>query len=277
MFKMFKPKYIMGILLALAAFALDYYIFFGTRWFYAGVVVSLIIIFIIPWLDFINETKRQKEIELSFLEFSRNLVESVKSGITIPRAVLYISNKEYGSLTPYVKKLSAQIELGIPVRRALQTFADDTKNSVIKRSISIMNEAERSGGDIRDVLDSIVGSVLNVKKLKEERRTSVYSQVVQGYLVFFIFIAIMLLLQLWLFPKLTGISGNLDTGISGANLQASSVNIDRIFFSLIMIQGFFAGIMIGKFSEGTLKQGLIHSFILITIAALIVTTAKGGI
>ena len=274
---MFKAKYLAGIIAALIAFAADYYLLFGTRWFYPGIVVCLIIALAWQWIDFINETKRQKEIEIAFLEFSRNLVESVKSGIAIPRAVMYVSNKEYRSLTPYVKKLAGQIELGIPVRKALWTFANDTKNPVIKRSISIMNEAERSGGDIRDVLDSIVSSVLNVKKLKEERRASVYSQVVQGYLVFFIFIAIMLVLELWLFPKLGGISGGLETGISGENLQASTIDIDKIFFSLIIIQGFFAGIMIGKFSEGTLKQGLIHSFILMMLAALIVTTAKGGI
>ncbi|HLC55550.1 MAG TPA: type II secretion system F family protein, partial [Candidatus Nanoarchaeia archaeon] len=153
----------------------------------------------------------------------------------------------------------------------------DTKNSVIHRSISIMNEAERSGGDIRDVLDSIVESVFQVKKLKEERKSGVYSQVMQGYFVFFIFIGIMLVMQLWLFPKLTSIAGTLETSIAGANLKGSDVMLDKIFFSLLMIQGFFAGIAIGKFSDGTIKQGLVHSFILMLLAALIVTTIKGGI
>jgi len=50
-----------------------------------------------------------------------------------------------------------------------------------------------------------------------------------------------------------------------------------VFFSLIMIQGFFAGLMIGKFSEGTLKTGLLHSLIMMVFAALLVTTLKGGI
>lgn len=55
------------------------------------------------------------------------------------------------------------------------------------------------------------------------------------------------------------------------------MNLDRLFFSLIMIQAFFAGVMVGKFSEGSIKQGLLHSLILMTISALIVTTVKGGI
>ena len=119
--------------------------------------------------------------------------------------------------------------------------------------------------------------MFNVKKLKLERKASVFSQIVQGYIVFFVFIGIMLILQLWLFPKLTGLSTTLDTGVGGISLKSAGFDFDKIFFALIMIKGFFAGIMIGKFSEGTIKQGLIHSLILMTAAALIVTTAKGGI
>jgi hypothetical protein len=44
-----------------------------------------------------------------------------------------------------------------------------------------------------------------------------------------------------------------------------------------MVQGFFGGLVIGKFSEGNIKNGLIHSLILMTLAALIITTVKGGI
>lgn len=273
----FKPVYFIGILLAIILLVIDFYIFYGTRWFAAGVIVCITIAWSLPWIDFLNENKRQREIELSFLEFTRNLVESIKSGISIPRSILHVATKDYGALTPYIKKLAGQIEIGIPVRKALVTFANDTENNIIIRAVSIVNEAERSGGDIRDVLDSIVDSVFNVKKLKLERKASVFSQIVQGYIVFFVFIGIMLILQLWLFPKLTGLSTSIDTGVGGINIQNAGFNFDKIFFLLIMIQGFFAGIMIGKFSEGTLKQGLIHSLILMTAAALIVTTAKGGI
>jgi hypothetical protein len=90
----------------------------------------------------------------------------------------------------------------------------------------------------------------------------------------------MLVLQLWLFPKLSGMSETLKGGMSvlgGLMSEGKQMNLDVVFFSLIMIQGFFAGIMIGKFSEGTIKQGLIHSLILMVSAALIITTAKGGI
>ena len=92
----------------------------------------------------------------------------------------------------------------------------------------------------------------------------------------------MLVLQVKLFPQLTKISsggGSLFSGITGGASSSGSAgfDLDRIFFILVLIQGFFAGLMIGKFTENSLKKGIIHSVILVTVAALIVTTVKGGI
>lgn len=280
----FKSRYFVGIFIALIIIGISFYVthflHYFERWFWASVVIALVFGSLQIWADFARELKRQKQIELQFLEFTRSLVESVKGGISVPNAIRHVSTKDFGALTPYVKKLANQMEWGIPVHRALVTFAKDTENDVIKRAISIIIEADESGGDIEDILDSVTGSVANVKKMKEERKASVYSQVLQGYIVFFVFIAIMLVLQLWLFPKLGGMSETLkgSVGMLGGLVgKGTQMNLDTIFFSLIMIQGFFAGVMIGKFSEGTIKQGLIHSAVLMTSAALIITTAKGGI
>ncbi len=275
----FKPSYFIGITLGIVLLAVDIALFLGTRWFLAGLVVSMSIILIQIVADIYKENKKQKEIELQFLEFIRNLTESVKSGISIPRSIIHVSKKDFTVLNPFIQKLSNQIESGITTRRALQIFSADTGNIVIKRSVSIIVEAEQSGGDISDILTAVVDSVINVKKIKEERKSSAYSQIVQGYIVFYIFIAIMLTMQLWLFPKLVGLSSTLQGGISGNVLggTAGSFNLDNVFFSMIMIQGFFAGIMIGKFSEGSIKNGLVHSLILMITSALLITTIKGTI
>jgi len=276
----FKPSYLFGITLGMIILGADFVLFLGKRLFWPLVILALTIAWIQFWIDYFNEIKRQKQIELQFLEFIRNLAESVKSGISIPKSITNISNKDYGALSPYVKKLKNQIEWGIPTNKAFVTFSLDTQNTIIKRSASIIIEAEQSGGDITDILTSVVESVINVKKMKEERKASVYGQIVQGYAVFYIFIAIMLVLQLWLFPKLIGLSGQLQGGLAGGLLggtiggAAESFSFDSIFFTLILVQGFFAGLMIGKFSEGTLKNGLFHSLIFMTSAALIITTLR---
>src|SRR3989344_2780885 len=194
----FKKIYLVWVFVALIIISFDVYSYFNIaslkRWFWPILVLAINVSWAHFWIDFRNENTRQKEIELKFLEFIRNLVEAVKSGIPIPKAVLQVGDKDYGALTPYVKKLAYQIEWGIPMHNALIIFADDTENNVIKRSISIIIEADQSGGNISDILQSVSTSVVNIKKIKEERKSSISSQIVQGYIVFVIFIIVMLVL-----------------------------------------------------------------------------------
>lgn len=279
----FKKEYLIGAGIGAFLLLIDVLYFWKTRWFLAMIVLAISVAWSQFWLDFFKEQKRQKEIEEKFLEFVRALVGTAKSGISIPQALKQTADKDYGALTKYTKKLANQLEWGIPVHDALTTFSRDTGNAVIKRSVSIVIEAEKSGGDMENVLASVTDSVVHVKKMKAERRSETYSQMVQGYIVFFIFIGIMLLLQLKLFPTLEGMSGTMETGLGSMGMlggmfgEGEAADLDKIFFSLLMIQGLFAGVMIGKFSEGTIKQGLVHSLALMTIAALIVTIIKGGI
>ncbi len=271
----FKKEYLIGISFGILLIILDILYFLKTRWFFAMIVLAIVSSVIQFLLEIKKEQDRQKEIEEKFIEFVRALVGTVKSGISIPQALRQIADKDYGALTKYTKKLAYQLEWGIPVDTALLTFSKDTGNTVIKRTLSIVLEAEKSGGDMESVLESVTDSVMHVKKMKAERKAETYSQMVQGYIVYVVFIGIMLLLQLKLFPLMQGMSGT--TGLEGMGMvggmfgEGEATNMDMIFFALLMVQGFFAGIMIGKFAEGSLKQGLMHSLILMTISALIVT------
>ncbi|RME55004.1 hypothetical protein D6777_02010 [Candidatus Woesearchaeota archaeon] len=289
----FKSTYLIGISIAIIIIIADFLLFFSfkepvgptVRWFYPILIVAFSIGWAQFWYDYLMELKRMKRLEEKFLDFVRNMGSAVKSGISIPSAILQAAAKDYGELNPYLNKLANQIRLGIPIHQALVTFAKDTTNTTIQRAIAIVIEAEASGGDIQQVLESVTSSLVSVRKLQEERKSSTYSQIVNGYIVYFVFIAIMLVMQLYLFPKLSAMAGS-NAGGMGAGISllggtssgsTAKVNLDKIFFALIMIQGFFAGIMIGKFSEGSVKKGLVHSLILVTLGALIVTTAKGGI
>ncbi len=281
-----KTRHVLFIILGVIILILDFYFFFGikTRWFKPLIVVALVAAGSQFLIDFLRENKRQKELETKFLEFVRALVQTVKSGVSIPKAILQIANEDYGALTPYVKKLAYQIEWGFPLHEALNTFSKDTNNNVIKKSVSIVTEAEKSGGNMGDVLQAVTDSVFSIKKIKEERRSSVYSQMVQGYIVFFVFIAIMLVMQIYLIPKIAVLGGEASIGLTGTAISglgqpgattASIEELDKIFLWLIIIQGLFAGLMIGKFTEGEYKMGVYHSFILMVVGYLIISTARG--
>lgn len=226
-----------------------------------------------------NESKKEQEINEMFLEFSRNLAESVNIGTPISKSIINMAKKKYGALTPHIEKLGNQISLGIPVHRAFENFASDVNNSVISRAVTLISEAERAGGEIDYILDSVAESISQIEKLKTERKAAVSSLVAQGYIIYFIFIGIMLMMEFKILPlaaqvsSLKGLSSNSLTLSEGA-LQApvfSSDNLSNLFLSLLLAQGFFCGFAIGKLTEGNLKAGIKHSFIMM-ISAFLITT-----
>jgi len=236
-------------------------------------------IIVFPFIvDLAIENKRDQQINEMFLEFSRNLAESVMTGTPVSKSIINMRGKNYGLLTPHVGKLANQISLGIPVSQALQTFARDVDSRVISRAIGLISEAERAGGEIDYILDSVSRSIAEVEKLKKERRAAISSLVVQGYIIFFIFIGIMLVMQFKILPltvqvgSFSGISsgGGIESDITTQSALTAN-SIARLFLYLLLVQGFFTGLTVGKLAEGTLRAGIKHSFILMISAFLIST------
>ena len=89
-------------------------------------------------------------------------------------------------------------------------------------------------------------------------------------------------MQFKILPIASGLGGGLGQGgegIPGFNLGtkgaiATAEQLTRPFLWLLIAQGFFAGLVIGKLAEGNMKAGLKHSFILVALAILISTGAK---
>ena len=267
-----------GFGIAAAIILADVLFMMDSKVFYFLMGIAAVIAALPFLLANVTEVGREKEKEEMFLEFSRNLVESVKAGIPVSRVIINLGGKDFGSLTPHVTKLANQIRIGIPISHALRTFGNDTRNKVISRSIALITEAEKSGGDIAMILESVAKSVAEIEDIKKERRTGMYNLVMQGYIIFLIFIVIMLVMQIKFIPlitsTLTSAAGSkATTGFATLPESMSIEKLDQMFFGLIIVQSLFAGLVIGKLSEGTIKSGIKHSFILVTIAILLTTGA----
>ncbi|HIH34544.1 MAG TPA: hypothetical protein HA223_04770 [Nanoarchaeota archaeon] len=267
-----SARHYLGIGAAIILLLVDTFLFRDSRFFFFILGIVAVIAGLPFFVTLLIEMGREKEKEEMFLEFCRNLAEGVASGIPISKSIITVADKDYGSLTPHIRKLANQISLGIPFKKAITTFAQDTKNRIVKRSVHIIIEAEESGGEIGTTLDNVAKSVSEVEDIKKERRSIIYNQVVQGYMIFLMFIVIMLILQLWLLPKIAEV-----TELSGQVEFQSAVGgtqfLNNALFVLIMLQAIFTGLVIGQLSEGKLMPGIKHSIIMIVLSYLIVTAA----
>jgi len=96
----------------------------------------------------IYETRVANEKREMFLEFARNLVESVQTGIPISKSIINVKGKSYGVLSGNVEKLANQISLGIPLNIALEIFSKDVNNQNISRALKLIGQAEKAGAKI---------------------------------------------------------------------------------------------------------------------------------
>lgn len=260
-----------GIFLGLLVVALSLF-FMGTRFFFFIMGVGILSIAAPFVLAIVRETTTAAEKEDMFLEFSRNLVESVKAGTPISKSIINVRDKPYGVLSENIKKLANQISLGVPLSSALQTFSKDVKNQTISRALTLIGQAEKSGGEIGGILESVTEAVSTSDKLKKERKAAISALVVQGYIIFFVFIVIILVLQFQIFPMIVGIipsAGSLGIGGIGGGAPIEESEIANSFLYLLLLQGAFSGLIIGKLSEGNIKPGIRHSFIMMLLAFMI--------
>lgn len=283
-----KKMHWIGIIAAGVLIIVDFIYFFGrdTNMFLFLFGISLGVLFL-PFIIGINlENKREERVVEMFLEFSRNLAESVAIGTPISKSIVNMKKKNLGPLSSHVDKLANQISIGVPIGDAMQNFSYDIGSPVIARAVGLIRQAERAGGEIDYILDSVANSIAEVNKLKKERKAAVYSLVVQGYIIFFIFIGIMLVMQFKVIPLTAGVGslgqlgvsslGEITTGaeVGENDISSTSQELARPFLYLLLAQGLLAGITIGKLAEGSIKAGVKHSFLMASSAFLISTGAN---
>lgn len=260
-----------GIILSLVIILSSLFLI-GTKAFFFMMGVG-VLIGVSPFVfSIIHETKVATEKEEMFLEFARNLVESVKTGTPISKSIINIKDKSFGILSENVKKLANQISLGIPLNSALQTFSKDVNNKTVSRALTLIGQAEQAGGNIGEILESVAEAVNMSDKLKKERKAAMSTLVVQGYIIFFVFIIIILVMQFKILPLISGMSG-IGT-VEGIGLQEGMGATDQeemysSFLYLLLTQGFFSGLIIGKLAERSVKAGIKHSFALMLLSFLI--------
>jgi archaeal flagellar protein FlaJ len=290
----FETRHRAAVIFAALILFIDYYLFYGKVVFVPVVVLALTLAWLPQWLDVFAENKRQKDLEARFPEFVRNLTGAIKSGMPAAQSVIHVSEADYGALTPYIKKLANQIEWAIPFHTAFVNFGNETNNIVIKRAIATMTQAEEAGGNMEDVLASITDSLLQIKKIREERKSSIQGQIMQNYIIFFVFLGVMIMIQNFVIPYMsqfaasqegsTGIVSSMPTTVSiefsdpiafFSSIGAWALSMHGLFLMISVIQGFFAGIVLGKLAEGDMSAGLRHSLIMSTVAVVIITFSQG--
>jgi flagellar protein FlaJ len=246
-------------IIILAAFGMAMFLFnFFTIGSELVALISIGIVVAGPSLLEYRKYKERKEIEERFPDFLRDITENIRTGMTVTQAIKSTKDNQYGVLTPYVRRMIVKIDWAVPFERILVDFSKSS-TPLIQKTVSTILETYKGGGDISQVLTSAADTIKEVNKIRKERFSAIYNQMLTGYAVFFMFVGVLIILKSYLVPSLF----SLGTTVAGIEDINSFYNIT--FQWLIIIEGFFSGLVVGKMANGSLVAGVKHSLILTAV------------
>ena len=245
--------------------ALDYIIFSG-----------IAIMFPYGYFAYRRDMERTR-IEAKFPDFLRDLAEFWKGGLSMNTAVETLAKGEYGFLNDEVHKMSTQLSWGVSFGEVMEMFAERVSSPVVTRAVRMVDEANKAGGKISDILLAASYDVREIKALETERGQEIGSYLAVIYMSFAIYLMIILVLVATFVPAIvssgaaTASTGSLTIG----NLKIRSLNqiwISTTFYYSVLIQAVGMGMTGGFMATGKLYSGFIRSSLLILLAWVVFET-----
>ena len=199
----------------------------------------------------------RSRVEAKFPDFLRDLAEYWKGGLSMTVAIQTLAKGEYGNLNEDVNKMASQISWGISFGEVLDIFTERVTSPIVTRAVRMVDEANRAGGRISDILLAASFDAREIKALETERRQEVGSYVTVIYASFFVYLGIILVLAQTFIPAIvdsaaaTGSTGSMSIG----NLTIREMNevwISTIFLYSLVVQGIGNGLAAGFMANGRL-------------------------
>ena len=206
--------------------------------------------------------KRIDHIESRLPDFLNDLAETRHAGLTLTAALQATSLADYGALSPDVQKMSNQVSWGVAFTDALQQFAERVPTMLVRRSTSLIIQASRTGGAVTEILRAAAKDAFELKALAHERRVTMLTYLVVIYVVFFVFLGVVFIMDAQFIPQVLAATKAVEGSNSPFGGGGSSISQDTlryIYFNAAMVQAVGNGLVGGVLAENRVTAGFRHA------------------
>jgi len=207
------------------------------------------------------DNRWKRSVDKHLPDLFRSIVQAQKSGMTLPQALEEASKRKYGAMTKELQKMVAQMSWGVSFEAALQSLGKRVDTALMRQTIPLILEAQRSGGQVEKVFEPLEKFVQTTLTFDDERKTQTRPYLAIIYVAFFVFLFTIIMIFKSFFVDIV------DFELTQFDLMSPS-EARSIFFHMNAIQAFFGGLVAGKMGEGTVGGGLKHSVILLVCGYL---------
>ncbi|HJM66574.1 MAG TPA: type II secretion system F family protein [Candidatus Thalassarchaeaceae archaeon] len=214
------------------------------------------------------QARKIKAIEDKFPDFLRDLAEYWKGGLSMVVSVRTLASSEYGALNNDIQKMSDQLSWGIPFGDVMRLFAGRVNTPLVHRAVSLIDEANKAGGKISDILVTAANDSREIKFLEGERVRAIASYISVIWVSYLVFMGVIVVLSKVFIPAIASSNSGGESESIG-NMQINAV--DPLFFLVVFFYGVSAqavgnGAMAGLMATGRLANGMKHSGYMLMLA-----------
>jgi flagellar protein FlaJ len=189
-------------------------------------------------------------------QFLRDLVETRKSGLSPERCIHALSNRDYGSFSKHLNKISMKINWGYPLRSIYEEFKDNVKNWLALVNIYLLIDTIEVGGGTEESLETLAKFAESSKKLEDEKSAVLMPLTIVPYVGAAILTGTtVMFLQFF-------------TNMGSMGVSIASVTLYRVLLTPLALHSWILGLVTGKIVSGRVSAGFKHSILLTLVSML---------
>lgn len=199
-------------------------------------------------------------------DFLTDLAGLHKAGLTLQESLVTASRGDYGPLTPLVRTAADQARWNVPVLTALANLARDIGTPMAQRTLTVVLEAGRTGGNVPEVLEISGRNARSFVKLRDQRARQMGLYTIITYVASVIFIGVCLSLENVFVPRM--IEAFAGAGGLGLATLPSAEAFRTLFYTAALVQAVGNGLVAGIIGEGRAEAGLKHAWSMVLLCLL---------
>ena len=235
--------------------------------------------FFIALTAFAIDSRREKSLirarERAFAQFLFEMADAMRGGIDPAKSVIELSKTTSNILSRPLRIAADQIRLGRSFESVLTSMVSDMKSPLVSRYAGLIAEASNVGGETSTVVYRAAKDMDDFIKIEIERGQQLLLPIAVLYIAFGVLMAVLFAL-LYIAPSLGSINVSFLGGNplqNGATPASTVPKLDPLtlkvrFFDLMLIISIGTGAIIGAFTEGKARYGLLHSLGLVAATVI---------
>lgn len=233
-----------------------------------GLAITLIITALPAAIADMHYIGSESKTLLGINQFLRDLVETRKSGLSPERCIHALSNRDYGSFSKHLKKISMKLNWGYPLRTIYEEFKDNVRNWLALVTIYLLVDTIEVGGGTEESLESLAKFAESSKKLEDEKSAVLMPLTIVPYI------------GAALLTGTTVMFLQFFTNMGSMGVSVATVSLYKVLLTPLALHSWVLGLVTGKIVSGRVSAGFKHAILLTLVSLLGIWTvsniAMGG-